>query len=96
MHRVIHLAARRRGSTLSSVELPGHGRRLGKFSDLDGDATEVGRAIDAVDDDVILLGHSYGGAVITEAVCTAAGHLVYSCATTTLARGRSRAWARNR
>ena len=34
---------------------------------LDGDATATRRVIDALDGPTVLVGHSYGGAVITEA-----------------------------
>jgi pimeloyl-ACP methyl ester carboxylesterase len=45
------------------------------------DVASVRDALDAVDGDVVLLGHSYGGAVITEAgVHPAVRHLVYLCA----------------
>lgn len=47
----------------------------------DSDVTSVRDALDAVDGDAVLLGHSYGGAVITDAGAhPAVRHLVYLCA----------------
>jgi len=62
-------------------DLPGHGQDPGPFADLHGDAARVGAVLDGIDGDVVLLGHSYGGAVVTEAgVHPAVTHLVYLCA----------------
>ncbi|HMD46684.1 MAG TPA: alpha/beta hydrolase [Acidimicrobiales bacterium] len=46
------------------------------------DAAVVRRAIDEADDEIVLLGHSYGGAVISRAAVGAerVRHLVYLCA----------------
>ena len=64
-----------------AVDLPGHGDDGGSFTDLHGDAAHVSAVLDGIDGDVVLLGHSYGGAVITEAgVHGRVGHLVYLCA----------------
>ncbi len=64
-----------------AVELPGHGRDPGPFTDLHGDAARVRAVLDGIEGRVVLLGHSYGGAVITEAgVHPAVAHLVYLCA----------------
>lgn len=64
-----------------AVDLPGHGADAGPLGDLHGDAARVRAVIDELDGDVVLLGHSYGGAVITEAgVHPAVRHLVYLCA----------------
>jgi pimeloyl-ACP methyl ester carboxylesterase len=61
-----------------AIDLPGHGEDDGAFTDLHGDAHRVGEVLDAIGGDVILLGHSYGGAVITEAgVHPSVRHLVY-------------------
>lgn len=61
-----------------AVDLPGHGDDPGPFSDLHGDAARVRAVVDSIDGDVVLLGHSYGGAVITEAgTHPAVSHLVY-------------------
>lgn len=50
-----------------ALDLPGHGADPGPLGDLHGDAASVRAALDGVDGDVVLVGHSYGGAVITEA-----------------------------
>jgi len=61
-----------------AVDLPGHGDDPGPFGDLHGDADRVRTVLDELDDDCVLLGHSYGGAVITEAgVHPSVRHLVY-------------------
>ena len=60
------------------MDLPGHGADPGPFGDLHGDAARVREVLDQLDGDCVLLGHSYGGAVITEAgVHPAVRHLVY-------------------
>jgi pimeloyl-ACP methyl ester carboxylesterase len=62
-------------------DLPGHGADPGPFGDLYADADRVTQAIDSFGDDVVLLGHSYGGAVISQAgVHESVAHLVYLCA----------------
>jgi pimeloyl-ACP methyl ester carboxylesterase len=64
-----------------AVDLPGHGDDPAPLGDLHGDAARVREVLDGVDGGVVLLGHSYGGAVITEAgVHPAVQHLVYLCA----------------
>jgi pimeloyl-ACP methyl ester carboxylesterase len=64
-----------------AVDLPGHGQDRGPFTDLYGDASRVLAVLDGIDGDVVLLGHSHGGAVITEAgIHPAVQHLVYLCA----------------
>src|SRR3954469_4862085 len=64
-----------------TVDLPGHGADPGPVTDLHGDADRVRSGLDGVGGEVVLLGHSYGGAVITEAgVHPAVRHLVYLCA----------------
>jgi pimeloyl-ACP methyl ester carboxylesterase len=64
-----------------AVDLPGHGLDPGPFTDLHGDAARVGHVLDRIGTDVVLLGHSYGGAVVTEAgVHETVRHLVYLCA----------------
>lgn len=69
------------GVDVVAVDLPGHGDDAGPFTDLHGDAAHVSRTIDAIDDDVVLVGHSYGGAVITEAgMHDRVRRLVYLCA----------------
>ena len=62
----------------TTVDLPGHGTDPGPLSDLHGDADRVRSALDGFDEPVILVGHSYGGVVITEAgVHPRVSHLVY-------------------
>lgn len=64
-----------------AVDLPGHGDDTGPLGDLHGDAARVRAELDRSEDDTVLVGHSYGGAVITEAGDhPAVGHLVYLCA----------------
>lgn len=64
-----------------AVDLPGHGDDPGPLSDLHGDSARVREVLDQLDGDCVLLGHSYGGAVITEAgTHPAVKHLVYLCA----------------
>ena len=61
-----------------AVDLPGHGADAGPLGDLHGDAARVRAVLDGLDGECVLLGHSYGGAVITEAgVHPAVRHLVY-------------------
>jgi pimeloyl-ACP methyl ester carboxylesterase len=72
-----------------AIDLPGHGSDPGPFTDLHGDATRVRTVLDGIDGKVVLLGHSYGGAVITEAGDhPAVNHLVFLCAMA-LERGES-------
>ncbi|MGD9795194.1 MAG: alpha/beta hydrolase [Acidimicrobiia bacterium] len=52
------------GVTSIAIDLPGHGKDSGPFTDLHGDAKRVTEVLDTIDGDVVLLGHSYGGAVI--------------------------------
>jgi pimeloyl-ACP methyl ester carboxylesterase len=60
-----------------ALDLAGRDRDAG----LDDDAAVVRAAHDAVDGDVVLVGHSYGGAVITDAGDhSAVSHLIYLCA----------------
>jgi len=69
------------GIKVVTVDLPGHGADPGPLGDLHGDAARVRDVLDSLDPPVVLLGHSYGGAVITEAGDhPAVAHLVYLCA----------------
>jgi pimeloyl-ACP methyl ester carboxylesterase len=78
--RVVELLADARIDAIA-VDLPGHGADPGPLSDLHGDAARVCEVLDQLDGECVLLGHSYGGAVITEAgVHPAVRHLVYLCA----------------
>ena len=64
-----------------AVDLPGHGADPGALGDLHADAARVRQVLDEQDGPVVLVGHSYGGAVITEAGDhPGVGHLVYVCA----------------
>lgn len=68
------------GVRTTVLDLPGHGDDPGPFTDLHGDAARVTTALDRAAD-VVLLGHSYGGAVITQAGShPAVRHLVYLAA----------------
>jgi pimeloyl-ACP methyl ester carboxylesterase len=70
-----------RGVDAVAVDLPGHGDDTGPLGDLHTDAARVREVLDCLDDDYVLLGHSYGGAVITEAgVHPNVRHLVFLCA----------------
>ena len=58
---------REQGHQVIAVDLPGHGADGGPLVDLHGDAAAVQAALDRVGGEALLVGHSYGGAVITEA-----------------------------
>jgi pimeloyl-ACP methyl ester carboxylesterase len=71
-----------RGIPSLALDLPGHGASSLPLGDLYGDAAEVRRVIDGIGGPVVLVGHSYGGAVISEAAGDdaaggAVSHLVY-------------------
>jgi pimeloyl-ACP methyl ester carboxylesterase len=69
------------GVEATALDLPGHGQDPGPLSDLHGDAARVRAELDRLGSDVVLVGHSYGGAVITEAGDhPAVDHLVYVAA----------------
>jgi len=71
------------GRAVVAVDLPGHAAGTTEPpTDLHGDAAHVREAIDAIRGPVVLVGHSYGGAVITEAAFGHPGvaHLVYLAA----------------
>lgn len=57
----------RAGVPVVAVDLPGHGGDTGPLGDLHTDAERVRQILDATAGPVVLVGHSYGGAVITEA-----------------------------
>ncbi|MGH9079312.1 MAG: alpha/beta fold hydrolase [Acidimicrobiales bacterium] len=70
-----------RGVPTVVVDLPGHGEDPGPFGDLHSDAERVRQVLGTLGHPVVLVGHSYGGAVITEAgLHPSVGHLVYLCA----------------
>jgi pimeloyl-ACP methyl ester carboxylesterase len=68
-----------RGLASIALDLPGHGASVEPGGDLHGDAAAVRRVIDKLDGPVVLVGHSYGGAVVTQAAAGAANvrHLLY-------------------
>jgi pimeloyl-ACP methyl ester carboxylesterase len=76
----------RRGVPSLAIDLPGHGLSTEPLADLVTDADAVAGALALLAergrDDVVLVGHSYGGAVITEAAgdATNVAHLVYVAA----------------
>ena len=74
-----------RGIASVAVDLPGHGVSTEPFGDLTGDAAHVAAVVAGIDAPIVLVGHSYGGAVITEAsavpgVAAKVVHLVYLAA----------------
>ena len=50
-----------------AVDLPGHGTSTEPLTDLSGDADHVAAVLRKLGTPAVLVGHSYGGAVITEA-----------------------------
>ena len=78
--RVVPLLASA-GVECTALDLPGHGEDGGPFGDLHSDAARVRERLDELGGDIVLVGHSYGGAVITEAgLHPAVQHLVYVAA----------------
>ncbi len=72
---------RAEGVDVVAVDLPGHGADAGPLTDLHGDAVRVREALDAGEGPAVLVGHSYGGAVVTEAgVHPDVVHVVYVAA----------------
>jgi pimeloyl-ACP methyl ester carboxylesterase len=72
---------RERELDVTNLDLPGHGADSGVMTDLHGDAARVVEALDGLSEPAVLVGHSYGGAVITEAGDhPAVEHLVYIAA----------------
>lgn len=71
-----------RGVRVVAVDLPGHGSNPAPLGDLHEDARAVREAIDQVGGPVVLLGHSFGGMVVTEAGAhhPDVKHVVYLCA----------------
>jgi pimeloyl-ACP methyl ester carboxylesterase len=68
-----------RGLPSYAIDLPGHGASTAPLGDLHSDAEHVATVLQALGGPAVLVGHSYGGAVITEAVArgSAVAHLVY-------------------
>jgi pimeloyl-ACP methyl ester carboxylesterase len=72
---------RAEGFRADAVDLPGHGDSAEPLGDLHADADAVRSHLDASDGPVLLVGHSYGGMVITDAgEHDAVAALVYICA----------------
>lgn len=72
---------RERGVTALAPDLPGHGEDPRPLGDLHTDAAAVHALLDTLDGPVVLVGHSYGGVVVTEAgEHPAVAHLVYIAA----------------
>lgn len=71
-----------RGVPSYAIDLPGHGTSTAPLSDLHGDAAHVVAVLDRLAAPSVLVGHSYGGAVISHAAAgrTDVGHLVYLAA----------------
>jgi pimeloyl-ACP methyl ester carboxylesterase len=65
-----------------AVDLPGHGASVAPLGDLASDAAALRASIDAVGGPVIVVAHSYGGAVasVGAAGCPAVRHLVFVAA----------------
>jgi pimeloyl-ACP methyl ester carboxylesterase len=65
-----------------TVDLPSVGDDPAALGDLYADAAAVRGALEDLDGAVVVVGHSYGGAVVSEAVTADSGvaHLVYLCA----------------
>lgn len=65
-----------------AVDLPGHGMSNQPLGDLSGDADAVVAALEHSGPDTVLVGHSYGGAVISQASARSSnvGCLVYIAA----------------
>lgn len=57
----------RRGIPSIAIDLPGHGASTLPLGDLHGDAQHVADVLAVLDRPALLVGHSYGGAVVTEA-----------------------------
>jgi pimeloyl-ACP methyl ester carboxylesterase len=71
---LVRSALDERGVPNQALDLP--------FTGLEGDAEAVGKLLDAIDGPVVLIGHSYGGMVISRAASGRddVAHLVYLCA----------------
>jgi pimeloyl-ACP methyl ester carboxylesterase len=57
----------RRGVPSLAIDLPGHGASTEPLRDMHGDAAAVAAVLERIPDEVVLVGHSYGGAVISQA-----------------------------
>lgn len=86
-HKVVD-ALHELGVQVFAPDLPGHGSDTSPFGDLAADAARVRSVLADLDGPVVLLGHSYGGLVISEAASDPATaqrirRLVYLCAVVT-------------
>lgn len=72
----------RRGLPSYAVDLPGRGTSIVPPSGLSGDVLAVAEVLDALGRDVVLVGHSYGGAVVAEVAARHAlvAQAVFLCA----------------
>ena len=72
----------RRGIPTYAIDLPGHGASTSPLGDLHGDAAYVADVLRSLGRPAVLVGHSYGGAVIAEAAALTSGilHLAYLAA----------------
>ncbi len=69
---------RKQAVPVVAIDLPGHGASTEPLTDLHGHGDAVRAALDAIDGPVVLVGHSYGGAAITDAgTHPSVHHLVY-------------------
>lgn len=67
-----------RGVSALAIDLPGHGDDTGPLTDLHGHGDAIRRTLDGIDGPVVLVGHSYGGAAVTDAgTHPAVRHVVY-------------------
>lgn len=68
----------RRGVASLAVDLPGHGTSTEELTNLHGDAAAVANVVAKLARPIVLVGHSYGGAVISQANgAPHVEHLVY-------------------
>jgi pimeloyl-ACP methyl ester carboxylesterase len=63
---------RDRGLNVHTIKLPSSGPEPSKLADLYGDAAFVRAKLDEIDDDVVVVAHSYGGIPTTEGAAGAA------------------------
>jgi len=70
------------GISSHAIDLPGHGISPLPLGDLHGDAAAVVEALNTLPPDTLLVGHSYGGAVISQAAFHSdrIAHLMYIAA----------------
>lgn len=68
-----------KGIDVHSIDLPGHGQSDAPLTDIYGDAKALNTLITSMDAPPVLVGHSFGGATISEAVDRpdAISHIVY-------------------